>query len=304
MKKFRRSILAALRALLARGLAGAMALAIFFESCTRYDLTPREEVALAEAQRRAAQDGGRLTGSYDPAIRLSPEDRAFRDRLNSSMRRASESPEAARAILAEQAVLGEGDAEKLDGFTLSLVRVMGDAELQAAMAQGDKEAIVSRLMALRGAVKIDEATRAKLRRIAEEYGVDVGNGGEFIETPDCTVAGIACVFVVALAVLAWVAAAGVAGAAVSFGVLALSEIKVLGSKDEQLMGTGYRADAQLVLYSMADSALRGAVAMELREEAKKEITKSVISALSAAGEAIDEDQVDMLAEAVLRRTSI
>lgn len=268
MKKFRRSILAALRALLARGLAGAMALAIFFESCTRYDLTPREEVALAEAQRRAARDGGRLTGSYDPAIRLSPEDRAFRDRLNSSMRRASESPEAARAILAEQAVLGEGDAEKLDGFTLSLVRVMGDAELQAAMEQGDKEAIVSRLMALRGAVKIDEATRAKLRRIAEEYGVDIGNGGEFVELAPSVffTAGLVFIAVVVALVLAAVSVAGAASAL----TYAASEAWVLGTEDK-LIPTSYGGDAALVMSGLKDHNLRRQVEEELDSRYAQEV---------------------------------
>ena len=89
MAKVKRSLLMLLQRLGGRALAGAMALVIFFESCTRYDITPREEAVLADAQRRAARDAERLQGSYSPAIELTAEDKAFRKRLEEVMQRAS-----------------------------------------------------------------------------------------------------------------------------------------------------------------------------------------------------------------------
>lgn len=137
---------------------------------------------------------------------------------------------ASRAILSEQAQLPEGDARRLDAFTLSLVRVMGDAELQSAIAAGDKEGIVGRLLALRGEVKLDAATREQLQRIAAEYGVEVGEGSDFAEL-------VPSAFFIAISVLAVVvvalafAAVSYAGLATAVG-LAASEAWVLGTEDK------------------------------------------------------------------------
>lgn len=254
MAKVKRSLLMFLQRLGARALAGAMALVIFFESCTRYDITPREEAVLADAQRRAARDAERLQGSYTPAIELTAEDRAFRERLEEVMQRASRSSEEARAILDEQAALRSDDAQRLDEFTLSLVRVMGDAELQAAIAAGSKEAIVSRLMALCGQVKIDEATRKRLQQMAEEYGIDVTDYRDSLQS---------LVFVFPVAAVAWLVAAVsifIAGTAV---VYAGSEVKVLGSAVDKPTLLAYGSDAFLVLDSLQDDSLRARVEAEL-----------------------------------------
>lgn len=269
MKKFKQGFCALLRAAFARGMACAMALVIFFESCARYDLAPREEEVLAEAQRRAARGGSEgHPGGYEPAIRLSAEDIAFRDQLAAMMQRASESPEAARAILAEQTLLPEGDARRLDAFTLSMVRVMGDAALQAAIAAGDKEQIVARLLALRGEVQVDESTREQLERIAAEYGVEVGEGSNLAELAPSAFFSVATVFVfLAVALIAGVVS--YIGIATALGVAA-SEVKVLGTEDK-LIPLAYGADAYLVLDSLEDAALRRQVEEELAERYEQEV---------------------------------
>ena len=145
---------------------------------------------------------------------------------------------------------------------------MGDAELQAAMARGDKEAIVSRLMALRGAVKIDEATRAKLRRIAEEYGVDVGNGGEFVELAPSAFFTAGLVFIAAVVALV-LAVVSVAGAASAL-TYAASEAWVLGTEDK-LIPTSYGGDAALVMSGLKDHNLRLQVEEELASRYAQEV---------------------------------
>lgn len=287
MAKVKRSLLMFLQRLGARALAGAMALVIFFESCTRYDITPREEAVLADAQRRAARDAERLQGSYTPAIELTAEDRAFRERLEEVMQRASRSSEEARAILDEQAALRSDDAQRLDEFTLSLVRVMGDAELQAAIAAGSKEAIVSRLMALRGQVKIDEATRKRLQQMAEEYGIDVTDYRDSLQS---------LVFVFPVAAVAWLVAAVsifIAGTAV---VYAGSEVKVLGSAVDKPTLLAYGSDAFLVLDSLQDDSLRARVEAELAARYERDAYEYL--AVAYPGE--DPQQLRMLASNVVK----
>ena len=270
-----------------RALAGAMALVIFFESCTRYDITPREEAVLADAQRRAARDAERLQGSYSPAIELTAEDKAFRKRLEEVMQRASRSSEEARAILDEQAALRSDDAQRLDEFTLSLVRVMGDAELQAAIAAGNKEAIVSRLMALRGQVKIDEATRKRLQQMAEEYGIDVTDYRDSLQS---------LVLVFPLAVVALLVAAVsffIAGTAVAY---VGSEVKVLGSAADKPTILAYGSDAFLVLDSLQDDSLRARVEAELAARYERDVYEYL--AVAYPGES--PQQLRMLASSVVK----
>ena len=276
-----------LQRLAAQALAAAMALVIFFESCTRYDITPREEAVLADAQRRAARDAERLRGGYSPAIGLTAEDRAFRERLEEVMQRVSRSPEEARAILDEQAALRSDDAQRLDGFTLSLVRVMGDAELQAAIAAGSKEAIVSRLMALRGEVKVDEATRKRLQQMAEEYGIDVTDYRDSLQS---------LVFVFPVAAVALLIAAVsifIAGTAVAY---VGSEVKVLGSAVDKPTILAYGSDAFLVLDSLQDDSLRAGVEAELAARYERDVYEYL--AVAYPGE--DPRQLRMLASNVVK----
>ena len=285
-----------LQRLAARALAGAMALVIFFESCTRYDITPKEEAVLADAQRRAARDAKRLRGGYSPAIGLTAEDRAFRERLEEVMQRASRSPEEARAILDEQAALRSGDAQRLDGFTLSLVRVMGDAELQAAIAAGSKEAIVSRLMVLRGEVKVDGATRERLQRMVEEYGINIENGSGYAElVPEAVVFFMLGVVFVALVVAVAVGAVtvGGVGSAVAYAV---SEVKVLGSAVDRPTLLAYGSDALLVLDSLQDDTLRASVEAELAARYERDVYEY----LAVAYPREDPRQLRMLASNVVK----
>lgn len=124
-----------------RSLLGIVAVAIFFESCTKYEAFPPQELP---ARERGLEPVAGADDSQHIALPLSAEDIDYWRGLHTVLQQVLSNPQWAEAYLGMETV-AIGGIERpvvLDEFTKSLLRLFADHDLRAAIARRDYDAMI------------------------------------------------------------------------------------------------------------------------------------------------------------------
>lgn len=158
-KSIRRKMCELLLDIVRRSLLGIVAVAIFFESCTKYEAFPPQELP---ARERGLEPVAGADDSQHIALPLSAEDIDYWRGLHTVLQQVLSNPQWAEAYLGMETV-AIGGIERpvvLDEFTKSLLRLFADHDLRAAIARHDYDTMIRCMEAHRNEICMtDDAQR-------------------------------------------------------------------------------------------------------------------------------------------------
>ena len=292
-KSIRREMRALLLDIVRRSLLGIVAVAIFFESCTKYEAFPPQELP---ARERGLEPVAGADDSQHIALPLSAEDIDYWRGLHTVLQQVLSNPQWAEAYLGMETV-AIGGIERpvvLDEFTKSLLRLFADHDLRAAIARHDYDAMIRCMKAHRNEICMtDDAQRRIDALLKANPKLATGRDGAELQ-PESIVAG----FAILVVVVAFVAA--IAGIAVDVGagaagfVLAACALYVLGCNDRVM------SERAMALALMAEHPEASIEAIEhMRENEIERIMQALRTHRDDLVEKLGEDGLRELVEQLL-----
>lgn len=278
-KSIRRKMCELLLDIVRRSLLGIVAVAIFFESCTKYEAFPPQELP---ARERGLEPVAGADDSQHIALPLSAEDIDYWRGLHTVLQQVLSNPQWAEAYLGMETV-AIGGIERpvvLDEFTKSLLRLFADHDLRAAIARRDYDAMIRCMESHRNEICVTEDAQRRIDAVLK------ANPKLAELQPNSLVVGFVAIAVVVLAAAAWVAVAAAGETLVGVHYLAMCSQRTLP------------CDEKMPIYSMALALM--AEHPEASIEAIEHMRENEIERIMQALRTHRDDLVEKLGEDGLR----
>ena len=272
-----------------RSLLGIVAVAIFFESCTKYEAFPPQELP---ARERGLEPVAGADDSQHIALPLSAEDIDYWRGLHTVLQQVLSNPQWAEAYLGMETV-AIGGIERpvvLDEFTKSLLRLFADHDLRAAIAQRNYDAMIRCMESHRNEICVTEDAQRRIDAVLKANPKLAKLNGNNFSTPKVG----NCVLPVAVVTFLWVGVDVVIGLRVAGMAYFMCATEVLPCEDRVM------PERAMALALMAEHP---EASMEAIEQVHKNEIEQVMQLLrthrSDLVETYGEDELRELVEQLL-----